>query len=178
MLLPARSQVPDFNPPGATSARLSPLWLMARVNRWRARGSAYLIRLRSIATRGHPCQKNVFIYVWVVGGRAVLGPQDRPGPPPGGTSSACGATVGHRDRDRRWAGEPGGAASFVRPGMIESVGSSRPPSESDQRRAWVLCRGLPRGAGTTTKYVVPARPRGSSVPAHGIPLDLQRVLIF
>ena len=77
---------------------------------------------------------NAFIYVWVVGRRAVHGQPGRPGPPLGGSSSACWATVGRQNRDRRWCCEPGGAASFDRPDMIEFVNSSRPPPESDQRR--------------------------------------------
>ena len=108
---------------------------------------------------------NVFIYMWVVGRPAGLVIVSPPMPP------AAGLRIRLRGNSRSFRRGPArralvafrsvgalrGVAPFVRPDVIALVGSSRPPPESDQRRAWGSCYGLPRGGLAATTFVVPAQ---------------------
>ena len=108
--------------------------------------------------------------------RAGLVPLWQRGRPPWVRRRRRGVGRSYR-RDRvRWragAAVPVMLRRSPAPVEFENVRSSWPPPESDQRRAWCSCCGLPRGAGSSLQYGDPARLRSSSTPAHGITQDLQ-----
>jgi len=90
--------------------------------------------------------------------RAGLVPLRHRGRPPWMRRRQRGVGRSHgRDRVRWRAGAAGPVMQRRSPAPVkfENVRSSWPPPESDQRRAWCSCHGLPRGAGrrcsTTTQ---------------------------